>query len=52
MTSGEMEDFQNCLQLNEMQKVRAIGAQYTWTNNQEGTHRIFSNIDRCFANEK
>lgn len=48
----DLEDFQNCIDEIEMQEVRAIGPQYTWNNNQEGEDRIWSNIDRCFANDK
>lgn len=47
---ADVEDFKQCLLENELEEVRAVGAKFTWTNNQEGGHRISSNIDRCFAN--
>lgn len=50
MTDADIKDFYNCIQDNEMQEVRAVGAHFTWTNNQYGGNRICSNIDGCFAN--
>lgn len=50
VTLAEIEDFKKCLQENELEEVRAVGALFTWTNNQMGERRICSNIDRCFAN--
>lgn len=50
VTAAEMLDFQQFVSGNAMQEVRSVGAQYTWTNNQEGDQLICSNIDRCFAN--
>lgn len=52
VTTADVMDFQNCLQQAALQEVRAVGAVYTWTNNQEGANRICSNIDRCFANKE
>lgn len=46
----EVVDFQACLERNILQEVRAIGPTFTWTNNQEGQQRIYTNIDRSFAN--
>lgn len=50
VTLFDIEDFQRCIQENELHEVRAIGPHFTWTNNQEGERRIWSNIDRCFVN--
>lgn len=50
VTQSDIEDFQHCIQHNELQEIRAIGPQFTWTNNQVVECRILSNIDRCFAN--
>lgn len=50
VTQAEVEDFRRCVEDNELQEVRAVGPQFTWCNNQEGEDRIWSNIDRCFAN--
>lgn len=46
----EVVDFQQFVNGNAMQEVRSVGAQYIWTNNQEGTQLICLNIDICFAN--
>lgn len=50
VTSADVEDFQTCLQESELFEVRAIGDHFTWINNQKGANRIWSNIDRSFAN--
>lgn len=52
VTNAEVVDFQQCLQDTELMEIRAVGDAYTWTNNQEWTDHICSNIDRCFANGK
>lgn len=50
MQEIEVADFQTCLERNELKEVRAVGANFTWTNNQVRQYRICTNIDRCFAN--
>lgn len=40
----EIEDYTKCIQDCELQEIQAVGAHFTWTNNQEGDHRICSNI--------
>lgn len=50
VTSADVDEFQQCFDMNDLKEVRAVGAHYTWTNNQEHEHLICANIDKCFAN--
>lgn len=50
VTASEIEDFQNYVNDNALQEIKAIGVHFTWHNNQEGNSKIYSNIDRWFAN--
>lgn len=52
VTCAEVEDFKCCVDENELFEVRAVGPHFTWSNNQDGEARIWSNIDRCFANHQ
>ncbi|XP_056698608.1 uncharacterized protein [Spinacia oleracea] len=48
--SGIM-DFEMCTQSNKLFQVHTVGAYYTWCNNQYGSNRIVSRMDRCLANQ-
>lgn len=50
ITSTKIRDFEQCIQTNELFQVNTVGAYYTWCNNQLGSDRIVSRIDRCLAN--
>ncbi|XP_062079972.1 uncharacterized protein LOC133784703 [Humulus lupulus] len=51
ITMKEMEDARQWLDLGLVDEMKVMGSFYTWSNNQEGGTRIFSKLDRVFANE-
>lgn len=50
VTPMDIQDFNDCLTRNNHLEIRAVGYEFTWSNSQEGSRRICSNIDRCLAN--
>lgn len=50
VTQADIMEFAQCVEENELVEVRAVSDHFTWTNNHEGNHRIWSNLNRCFAN--
>jgi len=50
VTQEEIQDFANCLLLNNLSEVRTIGDYYTWCSNQASNDRIYSKMDRFLAN--
>ncbi|XP_062114287.1 uncharacterized protein LOC133825346 [Humulus lupulus] len=51
ITLKEMEDTRQWLDLGLVEEMKIMGPYFTWSNNQEGGDRIFSKLDRVFANE-
>ncbi|XP_074278280.1 uncharacterized protein LOC141601872 [Silene latifolia] len=48
----EMQHFQECVSLCNMEDVQATGALFTWSNKQEPADRIYSRLDRVMGNQK
>ncbi|XP_062104365.1 uncharacterized protein LOC133815556 [Humulus lupulus] len=51
ITVKEMEDARHWFDLGLVEEMKTMGPYFTWSNNQEGGDRIFSKLDRVFANE-
>ncbi|XP_062088886.1 uncharacterized protein LOC133795453 [Humulus lupulus] len=51
MSKSELLDSSQWLAGNQMDSLKITGSFFTWTNNQEGSARIYSKIDHVFANE-
>ncbi|XP_074277270.1 uncharacterized protein LOC141600911 [Silene latifolia] len=49
-TDAEMEHFQECVSLCEMEDIKATGALFTWSNKQAPTDRVYSILDRAMGN--
>ncbi|XP_074315518.1 uncharacterized protein LOC141651716 [Silene latifolia] len=49
-TDAEMEHFQECVSLCEMEDIKATGALFTWSNKQAPTNRVYSRLDRATGN--
>ncbi|XP_074271386.1 uncharacterized protein LOC141595321 [Silene latifolia] len=49
-TDAEMEHFQECVSLCEMEDIKATGALFTWSNKQAPTERVYSRLDRAMGN--
>ncbi|XP_074310444.1 uncharacterized protein LOC141646456 [Silene latifolia] len=49
-TDAEMEHFQECVSLCEMEDIKATGALFTWSNKQAPTDRVYSRLDRAMGN--
>ncbi|XP_062114805.1 uncharacterized protein LOC133827158 [Humulus lupulus] len=47
----EMEDAQAWFALGLVEEKKVMGPVFTWSNNQEDGHRIYSKLDRIFCNE-
>ncbi|XP_074300402.1 uncharacterized protein LOC141631661 [Silene latifolia] len=50
VTSAEIREFQDCVDLCGLYDLIVTGAYYTWNNKQEGECRVSSRIDRVMAN--
>ncbi|XP_062089567.1 uncharacterized protein LOC133796101 [Humulus lupulus] len=48
----ELEDPLRWLADTQVEALKSIGSYFTWTNNQEGSARIYSKIDHVFMNEE
>lgn len=51
VTDADCRDFRKCMGESELNLVRAVGNNYSWSNNQSGKDRIYSMIDRALGNE-
>ncbi|XP_074299406.1 uncharacterized protein LOC141630497 [Silene latifolia] len=49
-TDAEMEHFQECVSLYEIEDIKATGALFTWSNKQAPTDRVYSRLDRAMGN--
>ncbi|XP_074291258.1 uncharacterized protein LOC141618033 [Silene latifolia] len=49
-TEAEMEHFQECVSLCEMEDIQATGALFTWSNKQAPNERVYSRLDRAMGN--
>ncbi|XP_074265867.1 uncharacterized protein LOC141588319 [Silene latifolia] len=49
-TDAEMEHFQECVSLCEMEDIKATGALFTWSNKQAPSDRVYSRLDRAMGN--
>ncbi|XP_062106727.1 uncharacterized protein LOC133818056 [Humulus lupulus] len=52
ITGNELADAIDWKVIANVQSLKATGSFFTWTNNQEGTARIFSKIDHVFITEE
>ncbi|XP_062110882.1 uncharacterized protein LOC133822521 [Humulus lupulus] len=51
VSKSELLDSSQWLAGNQMDSLKSTGSFFTWTNNQDGSARIYSKIDHVFANE-
>ncbi|XP_062080436.1 uncharacterized protein LOC133785198 [Humulus lupulus] len=51
ISPNEFEDARKWLDLGHVEEMKLLGSYYTWSNNQDGTNRIFSKLDRVIINE-
>ncbi|XP_062075990.1 uncharacterized protein LOC133780132 [Humulus lupulus] len=51
ISGKEMEDAQAWLALGLVEEMKVMGPYFTWSNNQDDGHRIYSKLDRIFCNE-
>lgn len=49
ITQLEVQDFENCLNHNNLACVKTVGDYYTWCNNQDNADIIYSRIYRFIA---
>ncbi|XP_074293416.1 uncharacterized protein LOC141620447 [Silene latifolia] len=49
-TDAEMEHFQECVSLCEMEDIKATETLFTWSNKQAPTYRVYSRLDRAMCN--
>ncbi|XP_062099266.1 uncharacterized protein LOC133805147 [Humulus lupulus] len=52
VSKAELLDSSQWLARNQMDSLKRVGSFFTWTNNQDGSARIYSKIDHGFANEE
>lgn len=46
----DMLEFNNCILGCQLEDLKGIGCEYTWTNKQEANHRVWSKLDRALVN--
>ncbi|XP_074304625.1 uncharacterized protein LOC141639376 [Silene latifolia] len=51
-SDAEMEHFQDCVSICEMEDIPATGALFTWSNKQGPCDRVYSRLDRVMGNQK
>ncbi|XP_057248240.1 uncharacterized protein LOC130590220 [Beta vulgaris subsp. vulgaris] len=51
VTLDEVGEFRQCVRDCKLMEMQMSGPFFTWSNKQEGEHRVFSKIDRVFVND-
>lgn len=47
---SEIQDMRNCMTRCNLNVIKTLGRQFTWSNKKEGVHRVFTRIDKVLAN--
>ena len=48
----EIRDIRMCMTACELSNIKSVGNLFTWNNEQEGSRRLYSKLDRVMANSR